>query len=168
MLFGIRHALHEALRPSVIRAIRPTGNQYLIARQIVCQRGKSPIFHRIIFRCHVSSAAPVFIPDSPIFYIKRSRMPIFGTLLRIRCGPLRRITVINPVPHMQRRDGSQVCRQIGLCPHQLAEIHEFMRTDLIGFIAIVISGPPVRTYSASFPDAIAPIIGLRKAPAWPT
>ena len=170
MVFMAAVFLHDPAGPGYVMPIGAAENEFHCRiPDGTADGGIADIFLHIHFRGHFPAAAPVFIADAPVFYLKRRCIAVCFPLFCQGSGSLGEIAVFHPIPDVQGHQAGDIGGHIGLCPNQTVKIHEFMGAHLIFFQLSIMMIPPINPHRPLFPgaDAIPPIIGFGKASAGP-
>ena len=160
--------LHNAFRPLIIINVRSACDLedllILIVITNVCLI--SAIEISIIFRCHISTAAPVLITDSEIVNGPSFLMPVFLSLICHRRNALKG-HILYPLRHLLHRSASDISINICLTAKLTAKFKKLMRTEAV----VLYDSAPVRVdhFLSVFlrTDAILPMILVCKASARP-
>ena len=120
----------------------------------------------IVFRAHISAAAPVFVAHAEIIDLPGLGMAVARALLR-HGGIPARSHVFNPFGHLLHGAGADVAVDIGLAANLAAKFHELVRAEAI----VLHHASPVGVDHALAvflrADALLPVIFVGKASARP-
>ena len=120
----------------------------------------------IVFRAHISAAAPVFVAHAEIIDLPGLGMAVARALLR-HGGISARSHVFNPFGHLLHGAGADVAVDIGLAANLAAKFHELVRAEAI----VLHHASPVGVDHALAvflrADALLPVIFVGKASARP-
>src|SRR6266545_777710 len=173
----------KAAGPAHVARVRPGRDEIEFGSIGWRPGGEAPKFLGILFRQHVSPAAPRFVADAPITDVERLAFARSRAQVGERRQPGRRVTVLKPFEVGAHRQAADVGSNIGLRVGETAQLHELVRTEpvwlillwpvfqlFVAFRHFVVSvGPEVdaaRTFVARS-DAVTPVILIGEAAAWP-
>ncbi|MNJ41652.1 hypothetical protein D3C77_365810 [compost metagenome] len=121
---------------------------------------------RIVFRAHVSAAAPVLVADAEVGYLPRLLLSVGLTQLGHRRHTAKS-QILHPFGHLLDSTATHISIDIRLTSEHITQHHELMRAEMV----ILNHTAPVRVDHsfAFFPraDSILPMIFIGKTAARP-
>ena len=125
--------LHQDFRPRVIIPVAAAGDLVnSVVRKIADICLVSFVNIGIVFGCHVSAAAPVFIPHAEVGELPWVFPPVLSPQVShgtdtVKCH------VFDPFLHFLNGAASDIPADIGFCADHITEVHKFMCAKVVIF-----------------------------------
>ena len=163
----LSHAVHQHARPVVVVVGSTRCNLVELVAVVVAAVGLiAAIEVGVVFRAHVSAAAPRFVSYAEVFHLPCLVASVLAAQLsHWRVAVARH--VFHPFGHLFDRAATNVTADVGLAADEFAEVQELVRTE-----GVVLDGaaPVVVLHFGTLrirADSIAPVVFVGEASAWP-